>query len=134
MCRLQFTARYFRPPWKLPGLSHLFELGTFPPLLLPRLPVTLDFCHLDVQGKKKGYQPPPSVGPFAGVEPWVYFDVGRDVRRPLEEVSQSVRCTLLLLLLALLSDMMPRFVRLVLSCLVLSVTRHTERHGNNSRP
>ncbi|CAB1115817.1 unnamed protein product [Ectocarpus sp. CCAP 1310/34] len=42
------------------------------------------------KGKKKGYQAPPSVGPFAGVEPWVYFDVGRDFRRPLEDIRSAL--------------------------------------------
>ncbi|CAN0464203.1 unnamed protein product, partial [Ectocarpus sp. 8 AP-2014] len=42
------------------------------------------------KGKKMGYQTPPSVGPFAGVEPWVYFDVGRDVRRPLEDIRSAL--------------------------------------------
>lgn len=43
------------------------------------------------QGKKKGYQAPPSVGPFAGVEPSVYFDVGgSQVKGMLEEVSERV--------------------------------------------
>lgn len=37
--------------------------------------------------KKKGYQQTPRVGPFAGVEPWVYFNVGGDhVKKMLEEV------------------------------------------------
>ena len=40
-----------------------------------------------IQGKKKGNSGQPSVGPFAGVEPWVYFNVSNDqVKRMLEEV------------------------------------------------
>lgn len=47
----------------------------------------------DSQGKKKGYQQTPHVGPFAGVEPWVYFNVGGDqVKRMLEEV-RTIRTT-----------------------------------------
>lgn len=49
------------------------------------------FCPSSVgvtlQGKKKGPSAPPSVGPFAGVEPWVYFNVGGDqTKHMLEEV------------------------------------------------
>lgn len=48
----------------------------------------LDLTDSINQGKKKGYQAPPAAGPFAGVEPWVYFDVGGDqTKRMLEEVS-----------------------------------------------
>ena len=50
------------------------------------------------QGKKKGYSGQPSVGPFAGVEPWVYFNVGGDqVKRMLEEVRTPLTLTCLLL-------------------------------------
>ncbi|CAN0108800.1 unnamed protein product, partial [Scytosiphon promiscuus] len=43
------------------------------------------------KGKKKGYQPVPHVGPFAGVEPWVYFNVGGDqVKRMLEEIRSAL--------------------------------------------
>lgn len=46
------------------------------------------------QGKKKGFQATPSVGPFAGVEPWVYFDVGGgQVKGMLEEVRERERET-----------------------------------------
>ncbi|CAM9614623.1 unnamed protein product [Pylaiella littoralis] len=39
------------------------------------------------KGKKKGHVP--SVGPFAGVEPWVYFDVGNS-RGVLEEIRAAL--------------------------------------------
>ncbi|CAN0148776.1 unnamed protein product [Laminaria digitata] len=43
------------------------------------------------KGKKKGYSGQPSVGPFAGVEPWVYFNVGGDqTKRMLEEIRVAI--------------------------------------------